>query len=243
MGTQALLEGRFGDSITFAKAQYESAKASIDVLTRDRPTTVPQIGTTVFTKPSFPTPTPGLAGITAPDFGITPTLPASVDPSINLPNAPTLDVPVSPINADFVLPEYVSEFSIPEFISKVPLFNTEKISVPEIIALDNNYSSSLNTALRVKLLANINTGGTGLSPTIEAAIFARETERGSQSLQDAIDKTTAQWAKMGFSLPDGMLSSEILALNKEYMNKRLDVSRDISLKQAELEQENIKYFQ
>jgi hypothetical protein len=75
-----------------------------------------------------------------------------------------------------------------------------------------------------------------LDPVIEAAIWQRNLERDQQALQDAVDKVTGQWAKFGFSLPDGLLSGSILAVNNEYMNKSLDRSREIAVKQAELEQ-------
>jgi hypothetical protein len=78
-----------------------------------------------------------------------------------------------------------------------------------------------------------------LDPTVEADIWNRDLERHEQALQDIVDKTTGQWAKMGFSLPDGLLAGNLLAINTEYLNKRLDRSREISVKQAELEQTGI----
>jgi hypothetical protein len=75
-----------------------------------------------------------------------------------------------------------------------------------------------------------------LNPLVEADIWNRDLERHDQALQDAVDKMTSQWAKLGFSAPDGLLAGSIIALNNEYMNKRLDRSREIAVKQAELEQ-------
>lgn len=191
------------------------------------------------TQPSYPTMVPivlpeYLRSVSIPDFtSIMPlfTLEQLSVPEIMAPQTVATDIAVSIITA--------SEIAIADIT--VPVITVSDITAPEIASSVNEYVSILNDALRAKLFSNIDTGGTGLSPTVEAAIFARETERGSQALQDIIDKTTSQWAKMGFSLPDGLLSSEIIALNEAYLNKRLDVSRDISIKQAELEQENLKY--
>jgi protein involved in temperature-dependent protein secretion len=47
---------------------------------------------------------------------------------------------------------------------------------------------------------------------------------------------TKQWAKLGWSLPNGVLAGTMLAINNEYINKRLTTSKDISIKQAEMEQ-------
>jgi hypothetical protein len=74
-----------------------------------------------------------------------------------------------------------------------------------------------------------------INPAVEADIWNRDLERNTQALQDAIDKLTGQWAKLGFSAPDGLLAGSIIAINNEYMNKSLDRSREIAIKQAELE--------
>jgi len=90
-----------------------------------------------------------------------------------------------------------------------------------------------------RLTSNIRDGGTGLSPEIEAAIWARDLERNEQQLEDSTDKITSMWAKKGFSLPDGMLAHSLSEVQKEYMNRRIDRSREISIKQADLEQSNL----
>jgi len=90
-----------------------------------------------------------------------------------------------------------------------------------------------------RLTDNINNGGTGLSADVEAAIWARGQEREDQQLEDSTDKITTMWAKKGFSLPDGMLAHSLSEVQKEFMNKKLDLAREISIKQAELEQANL----
>jgi hypothetical protein len=90
-----------------------------------------------------------------------------------------------------------------------------------------------------RLTNNIRYGGTGLSADVEAAIWDRDLERNEQTLEDSVDKTVQTWAKMGFSLPDGMLAHSIAELQKEYENRRIDRSREIAIKQAELEQTNL----
>ena len=90
-----------------------------------------------------------------------------------------------------------------------------------------------------RLTNNIKNGGTGLSPAIEADIWNRDLERNEQQLADTTDKMTAMWAKKGFSLPDGMLAHSLAEVQKEYMNRLVDRSREIAIKQAELEQTNV----
>ncbi len=241
MGTQTIVEDKFKITNDFAKEMYGNASKAIDYLIDPlNPKITPLPISATFTKPGDPDIPPLSPNSAPPDFGTLPDTPDS--PSvITPPDVPVINTPTIPVIKDINIPDFTSIINDRDFTSTVPTFNLQPLSVPPITALNNSWGSSLNDAVRNKLLSNIQDGGTGLSPAIESAIFARETERGSQTLQDAIDKTTSQWAKMGFTLPDGLLSAEIATLNKEYMNKRLDVSRDISIEQAKLEQENLKY--
>ena len=160
-----------------------------------------------------------------------------------LPAEPSISWPTVPILTDISIPEFQEgtirepQTSLPDFILEVPsLENTIKEALSD--ATKTPLMSDLPVAVSAhdKLKSNIESGGTMLNASVEADIWNRDLERSEQSLQDAVDKVTGQWAKMGFSLPDGLLAGNLLAINNEYMNKRLDRSRDISIKQAELEQ-------
>jgi len=98
----------------------------------------------------------------------------------------------------------------------------------------------LDPRIMAALLNNILNGPLVLSPAIEQDIWLRGYERDSQALQDGVDKITNQWAKMNFSLPDGLLSGTILAINLEHEKQLLDRSRDIAIKQAQMAMDN--YF-
>lgn len=107
------------------------------------------------------------------------------------------------------------------------------------IPLDLLSQDELSDTIKEKLRNNIADGGTMINIQVEADIWARDLERHEQALQDAVDKLTAQWAKLGFSAPDGLLAGSLIAINNEYMNKRLDRSREIAVKQADLEQQGM----
>lgn len=103
------------------------------------------------------------------------------------------------------------------------------------------YSTSLLTALKAKLLSDIQSGGTGLADAVENAIFNREVERALLAHHDAQDRISAEWSKRGFPLPTGALITALTEEELNYTNKRLDVSREISIKQAELAQTNTHF--
>lgn len=156
-------------------------------------------------------------------------LPAA--PVYSLPNDPTTKLKDISLASAPVLPIIVFDGMLPVDNIVVPAVN--------ISGGDIAYSSALVDNLKSKLNSNITVGGTGLSPTVEANIYARDQERANLELQATRDKIANEWAKRGFNLPDGVLSSQLLAVDLDFLNKRLDVSRDIAIKQAELEQANI----
>ncbi len=80
----------------------------------------------------------------------------------------------------------------------------------------------------------LDNGGTGMNPDVEEQIFHREEERAILARDEARANLTSEWAKRGFDLPDGVLVATLTQEEIDYRNKRLDVSRDIMIKQYEL---------
>jgi hypothetical protein len=177
-----------------------------------------------------------LANITAPNDPAPPT-------DHQFPGAPSYTLPSVPVMRSITLPDFVDGLitlpttSIPNVsVSSLGIDTLEATNISDGgLAPEDN----LVAALRKKLTDNIISGGTMIDPTVENDIWNRDNEREEQALQDQIDKLTLQWAALGWSLPDGLLAGSFIAVNNEYMNKRLDRSREISVKQAELEQDGM----
>ena len=156
--------------------------------------------------------------VTKPDID-TVTLGSLLD--VTLPNVPTVTFPSLNIDAPVYTLTQPQEWSF-------------GVSQNILIKDDPMIQAAID-----RLTNNIRYGGTGLTPEIEAAIWARGLEREEQQVEDSTDKVTSMWAKKGFSLPDGMLAHALSEIQKEYMNRKIDLAREISIKQAELEQVNI----
>jgi hypothetical protein len=101
------------------------------------------------------------------------------------------------------------------------------------------YSSALLTALQTSLQARITTGGTGLAADVEQAIWDRAREREAKTLQDALDDLDRMEA-LGYAFPTGVYLDARLKIRTEYGKVEAGLSRDIAIKQAELELENVK---
>ncbi len=177
-----------------------------------------------------------LSGIVAPN-----------DPAIpenhQFPGAPSYTLPSVPVMRNITLPDFVDGL-ITMPITSIPNVSVSSLGIDTLKATDISDGGlapedNLAAAIRDKLTNNIVSGGTMINPTVENDIWNRDNEREEQAFQDQLDKLTLQWAKLGWSLPDGLLAGSYIAANNEYMNKRLDRSREISIKQAQLEQDGI----
>ena len=183
------------------------------------------------TSPVNPTPPGDVVVSTPPAVAVVSIPGVPTEPAYSVPTLPTLLTLTIPEVPDVTFPSLDIEaptYSIPD----APSFT---FSVSDILITDD----PLMQAAIDRLKNNIVYGGTGLSETVENAIWARDLERMEQQLEDATDKVMAMWAKKGFSLPDGLLAHSLSEVQKEHYNKLTDRSREISIKQAELEQTNI----
>jgi len=103
------------------------------------------------------------------------------------------------------------------------------------------YSSTLLTDLRARLLEWVDGASTGLLPSVEQAIWdrgrAREVTANNRKAQEAV----RSFAMRGFSKPQGALSLEIQDAAQEAQNASNTLSREVMIKQADLEQSNRRF--
>jgi hypothetical protein len=124
-----------------------------------------------------------------------------------------------------------------EFVGEAPTTPTIEMHMPD----DIDEVDEIGDAVHDKLVHDIQEGGPAISEEVEEAIFKRGTERDAILLNEALDKISSEWSKRGFTLPNGMLNAELGQQVIEYTNKRLDVSREISIKSFELGDTNTKF--
>lgn len=240
--TTDLVESNLRDLKNYADESFNKAEEYLDDLhnfvTGEITTEVPVIDipapTSITVDPTLAALIPNTPLDSA--YPIAPSEPSTVDYSF--PAAPTYTVPTEPTLHDIVLPEFI-EMNIDMPSMTLPVIDFDVPSLGQISDGGLTGEDALLQAAKNKLLDFMVNGGTMLNPQVETDIWNRDLERNEQALQDAIDKLTSQWAKLGWSVPDGLLAGSILGVNNEYMNKRLDRSREIAVKQAELEQQGV----
>lgn len=101
------------------------------------------------------------------------------------------------------------------------------------------YASQLLDSLKALLNARIH-GGTGLDPVVEQQIWDRARDRETQIALAREQEVLRGAEALGFPLPSGVMAGQLADARREYHDKLSGLSRDISIKQAELEQENVK---
>lgn len=84
-------------------------------------------------------------------------------------------------------------------------------------------------------------GGTGIPAAIEDQIWQRARDRINSDNQSALDAAASDFAARGMPLPTGALATLAQELRFNGLQKNADLSRDVGIKQAEIEIENIRF--
>ena len=169
------------------------------------------------------------------DPGEAPTINEAVfpaTPAYTLPAAPSLREANIPAAPDLAIPEFTATMPIDDLVVPSGALNFS----------EGPYTSDLLEDLKTKFHDNLRDGGTGLGADIEQAIWDREAERALAANLEAKAKLADEIAAAGWSLPDGVLLTAHLDIEREYLNQRLTSGRDIAVKQAELAQTNTHFI-
>ncbi len=152
--------------------------------------------------------------------------------SIDIPDVPTLevlDIPSAPA------------LSLPEFTEEVPqLTDLQEVDPAAFNYIEDSYNSELLDCIREELCSRLE-GGTGLNPNVEQAIWDRGRDREHTASLQAERNLLVEQAGSGLNRPSGALQAALDNIRMETQAKLIELSREIMIKQAELEQENFKF--
>jgi hypothetical protein len=182
----------------------------------------------VINMPSVPSPLDAMAPVK--DFIINTDFIYPIEPDSTLPSVPTL--------VDINIPTPL-DLLIPIFDQALPTSNDIVIPGITFSFSENIYSSSLLTSIRSELLSRLQ-GGTGLNPIVEDALWNRGRDREQKASLQAERTLLVERGQIGFSRPTGSQLAALSQVVQDTQSKVIELSREIMIKQAELEQENIK---
>lgn len=196
-----------------------------------------------------------------PVFGLTTF--TDTEPDLHLPSAPTISygttpvvpgvanvaVPTAPVLTMPGLPTFVQLNAVPfatvdlhdDWLAKLENIPTLTLVAPTpySYALGPAYASQLLDNVKAKINERL-AGGTGIAPAVEQQLWDRARSREVQTaLANEADIMRTSEAQ-GFQLPSGVLAAQLREARQGYFDKLSSLSRDISIKQADLEQANAK---
>lgn len=224
----------------------------------------PILNPVVVSVPSF---TPFPVNSNFDDVGPAPEF-TTADPILNLPSAPpalgvtapgdapnittVFEYPDAPTDAETALPpvptlQDLDLPSAPDIV--IPTFDELLPDVSSVGAPPSNtfnfsevfYTDDLLTQTSVELLDRITNGGTGINATVEQAIFDRARNREDINSLRSSEQLIRDQAARGFNRPTGAMLAGLDYLAQETQGKIADLSREITIKQAELEQSNLQF--
>lgn len=173
------------------------------------------------------------------NFGLVPVVPA-ISP-VDVPEAPTVTMPEAPTFLTLTPVAFGGVNMHEDWLAGLAAMPTLDIlqPTPYSYARGPEYASEVLDKLKAKLSERLN-GGTGLPAHIEQMIFGRAVDREAKQAQANIDDVMRNSENLGYHFPPGVVAAQLRQAQKNYHDKVSELSRDIAIKQAELEQSNIR---
>ena len=172
-------------------------------------------------------------------IGQVPQLPTVRD--VEIPAAPTIALPSVPRLLDLQTHSFSGINLHEDWLDKLDSIPTLSLLQPAPFAYSPGarYASQLMDNLKAQLNARLH-GGTGLAPAVEQAIWDRSRDRETKVALAREQEVLRGAEALGFPLPSGVLAAQLQDARREYHDKLSGLSRDIAIKQADMEQANLK---
>lgn len=152
------------------------------------------------------------------------------EPAKNYGDLPTLDT--------ITLPTFVAP-TLEPFTDQPPTFSA---AVPGSVIAWSEPTYQAKVANQVQAaIEQMLAGGTGLPTAVETAIWERGRDRVAQEAAALVAQAKDEWEAKGYTLPPGALAGRVIAARNAGLDKNAEASRDVSIKQAELEQANRQF--
>lgn len=173
-------------------------------------------------------------------YGTMPTIPGVSD--VALPVAEAIVMPDAPTYLGLTTVSFAGLDMHEDWLTQLETIPSLSLvePTPYSYARGPEYASALLDALKGKITARL-AGGTGLDPAVEQAIWDRARSRETQTALANEAEILRQSEAFGFSLPSGTMAAQLRDAQQDHYNKLSTLSRDVAIRQAELEQENLKH--
>ncbi len=158
---------------------------------------------------------------------------------VTLPDAPDIVLPDAPLMELITIPA-APTLALPVWAATAPDGSSLAVPTTGLIWSEDYYDSDLLTGVTNRLTTML-LGGTGLPAAIEQAIWDRGRAREDVIAKKATQEAYEEFAARGFALPSGALAGRVAEVWQKNREATSTFSRDVAIKQAELEIENLKF--
>lgn len=190
--------------------------------------------------PDFTATVPVVQILDKPDaLSATPPGDAPVVSDVVLPDAPVIVFPDDPTMQLISIPA-APTLDLPVWVSVAPDGSSLVAPTVGFVWSEDYYDSDLLNSVTSRLTTML-AGGTGLPPSIEQAIWDRGRAREDVIAKKATQEAYEEFAARGFALPSGALAGRVAEVWQKNREAGSTFSRDVAIKQAELEVENLKF--
>ncbi len=161
--------------------------------------------------------------------------------TVQIPDAPQVDFGVMPAMMQLNTIAAPSINLREDWLSRLERVPTLEIvqPTPYSYALGEEYASQLLDGLKATLNARL-AGGTGLPKAIEQAIWDRARGREAAAARGAESEVMRNSEALGYALPAGVTAHQLREAQQATATRMAELSRDIAIKQSDLEQSNIR---
>ncbi|WP_288923188.1 hypothetical protein [uncultured Ottowia sp.] len=158
--------------------------------------------------------------------------------SVTIPPAPSLQRPPAPRLVDIQVPEFVFP-SMPEFTAQEPQFAGSAISVV-LSWVETPYRVAILDE-QMQVLRRMWSGGLGLPPAVERALWERAAGREDVAAQREAAQAMTEFSGRGYTLPPGALLARVDDVRQQAALRKISLGREVLLKIADVQVENLRF--
>lgn len=197
---------------------------------------------------------PGLNDMSIPDFASSvgslniPEAPAWTAPTdaparpttgeVDMPSAPDIVLPSLPTLVEIDVPDFAG-LMLPEFSADSPEFMAS--ALPGILQWNEPVYHSVVIDEVVEVIRRLWSGGSGIPPAVEEAMFERAMSREDTMAEREIGAVSDEYSARGFTMPTGMQTARVDQMRQDLMVKKLAFTREMTIKIAEWQVENVRF--
>lgn len=161
----------------------------------------------------------------------------SIEP-VAIPSDPSVVLPPPPDLTTLQIPQF-GGVTLPVFDVEAPEFVGTPISAVLNWAEPEYHPEVMSEVLEV--IRRLWSGGSGIPPAVEQAMFERAASREDMVAQREIDAVAEEFSTRGFTMPTGMQAARVDQMRQDLAVKKLGLNRELTIKLAEFQVENVKF--